>query len=119
MAECEAPVYKSFDFPTAAEALAEIRRQYEAGEPLVWTGPDHLHHVISAGCPEPSACFSPEGLAYDAERGRDFWDVYTMIAFQLGYHAGTLREEAHSKRNEENAEFWRNQYLHEAKRNEG
>lgn len=88
--------YESFTFSTAADALAEIRRQHLAGEPLVWTGPDRLHHSVSATSPEPSWLFSDEGMTYMAERDHDFWDVYTMVAFHLGFHSGTLKEEEHT-----------------------
>jgi len=98
--------YESFDFTTAADALKEIRRQYKAHEVLVWNGPDHLHHVVSATNPPPSWYFSDEGLAAMAEQGYGFWDVYTMIAFQLGYHAGTLREEENSKFWQKSSEKW-------------
>ena len=91
--EVEVPEYEMHSFEEVAEALAEIRRQHEAGEPLVWTGPDRLHYSVAATCPEPSWHFSEEGMAYHADQDRDFWDVYTMIAFQIGFHNGYLRSD--------------------------
>jgi hypothetical protein len=99
--------YKSFPFMTAADALAEIRRQHLAGEPLVWKGPDRLHYSIAATCPEPSHMFSPEGLAGSEEQGQDFWDVYTMIAFQLGYHNGVLSRDKDVERLRDDVLFWK------------
>lgn len=110
--------YEAFDFTTAADALREIRRQYKNHEPLVWNGPDRLHCVVSATNPPPSWYFSDEGMAHLAEEGFGFWDVYTMIAFQLGYHAGNLKEEENTKFWQKDAAFWRNQYLIAAEENE-
>lgn len=80
--------YKALEFEVVAHALEEIRDQYITGQPLVWTGPDQLHFHVSATSPPPSWQFSEEGLASHREQGRGFWDVYTMVAFQLGFHNG-------------------------------
>lgn len=85
--------YETQDFPENAAALAAIREQHKRGEPLVWTGIDHLHHSISATSPEPSWYFSAEGLEYMAERDHTFEDVMTMVTFQLGYHHGVMSAE--------------------------
>lgn len=94
------PEYESHSFEDVAEALKKVREQHKNGEPLVWTGPDRLHHSIAATSPEPSWFFSDDGMEYMRERGHDFWDVYTQVAFQLGFHNGTVREE-------KNTEFWK------------
>jgi len=80
------------DYSDLADALKKIRNQYLAGEPLTWTGPTSLHHSISATCPGPDWYFSKEGQAYEADRGRDFWDTYTLVSFHLGFHQGTVQE---------------------------
>lgn len=84
-------LYQTFPFTTAADALAEVREQFLAGKRLKWTGPDRLHHSISATTPPPSWNFSREGMEHHEDQGRTFWDVYTMVAFQLGFHNGVLR----------------------------
>lgn len=86
--------YEATDYDTVADALKKIREQYLAGGGLTWTGPDSLHFSISTGSSGPSWHFSPEGLEYHEERGRDFWDVYSMVAFQMGFHNGVVREGA-------------------------
>lgn len=104
------PEYKTFPFEECSNALADIRRQHENGdETLIWTGPDRLHHSVAATCPPPSELLSPEGLEYDEERGRDFWDVYTMVAFHLGFHNGAVTEARHTKSWRSGAEFWEKQ----------
>lgn len=85
--------YDAHPLEDVAVALKQVREQHLAGQTLVWTGPNRLHHAVAATSPEPSWHFSPEGLAYHADQDRDFWDVYTMVAFQLGFHNGTVREE--------------------------
>ena len=84
--------YPLHNYSDLADALKLIRKQYLAGEPLVWTGPTDLHHSVSATSPGPDWQFSPEGLAYHAERDRDFWDVYTQVSFHLGFHQGAVNE---------------------------
>lgn len=101
--------YKSFDFEKVADALKAVREQYVAGadpfnNELVWTGPDRLHFHIAAITPEPAWHFSAEGMADHAENGRDFWDVYTMVAFQIGFHNGVVRMEPDVEMARRNAE---------------
>lgn len=91
------PEYESHSFDDVAKALKKIRKQHKKGKPLVWTGPDRLHHAIAATSPEPSWYFSDEGMEYMRDQGHGFWDVYTMVAFQVGFHNGTVREEEHSR----------------------
>jgi hypothetical protein len=45
----------------------------------------------------PSWNFSEEGMEYHAEQGRGFWDVYTLVTFQIGYSNGAVREEKNTK----------------------
>lgn len=89
--------YKLYDFEAIADALTDIRRQFEkqGAKDLVWRGPDRLHHCISAASPPPSSAFSNDGLAYSAERGRGFWDVYSEVAIQLGIHQGAVMRDQH------------------------
>lgn len=90
--------HESFSFEDIAEALADIRQQHLTGKyPLQWNGPDRLHHAVAATSPEPSWQFSPEGLANHRDQGRGFWEVYTLVAFQLGFHNGTVREEKNTQ----------------------
>lgn len=89
----EIPEYEAFDYTEVEAALKEVRRQYEAGEPTAWKGPDRLHFRVLATNPPPSWHFSAEGLSSHWEQGRDFWDVYTLVAFQLGFHNGVVRME--------------------------
>lgn len=90
--------FEIFVFDNIADALCDIRTQFLSGnDTLVWRGPDELHYAVSAGSPSPSEQFSKEGLEYHKERGRDFWDVYTLIAFQFGIHNGTVSEENNTK----------------------
>lgn len=90
--------YKSFNFAEVADALKAVREQYVAGadpfnNELVWTGPERLHfHVATTDAP-PAWHFSADGMAHHADQGRDFWDVYTMVAFQIGFHNGVVRME--------------------------
>ncbi len=84
------PNNKLISLEKAIKALKRIRVQHEQGKPLRWTGPDKLHSQISATQAPPSFHFSPEGLAYNAERGRDFEDVYALVAMQLGMHQGVI-----------------------------
>ena len=104
------PTYETFDLDVATAALDEVRRQFLAGEPMVWTGPDRLHSSISATSHSPSWNFSAEGMEAHADQNRDFWDVYNMVAFQLGYHNGVVREEENTKRAQDNAGFFRQAY---------
>jgi hypothetical protein len=86
--------YETQSFPEVAEALKDIREQYFAGaDELVWHGMDRLHHSISATAMPPSWHFSKQGLADHLAEGRGFWDVYGMVAFQLGYHNCIVRVE--------------------------
>lgn len=84
--------YPVLVFDDVATALDNVRNQYLNSQPLVWTGPDKLHPSISATNFPPSWHFSEEGMASHADRDRDFWDVYTLVAFQLGFHNGTVNE---------------------------
>lgn len=83
--------YEQYNADDVLDALQVVRKQYLAGEPLTWTGPDRLHFSVSAVSPEPSWHFSPEGLEYHAEQDRDFWDVWAIVAFQIGFHNGAVR----------------------------
>ena len=83
--------YQPNDYEEVAKALKKIRKQRRKGKSLKWTGPNELHHSISATCPEPSWYFSPEGMEWLKEHGHGFWDVYTQVAFHLGFHNGYLR----------------------------
>lgn len=87
----------TYPYEDIAKALAKIRKQHRKGKPLKWTGPDVLHHSIAASTPAPSWYFSEEGLEYEAERGRGFWDVYTQVGHLLGMHNGTVAESKHTK----------------------
>lgn len=94
----EAPEYESFDFEKVAQALRAVREQYVAGadpfnNELVWTGPERLHFHVATTNPPPEWHFSAEGMADHADQGRDFWDVYTMVTFQIGFHNGVVRME--------------------------
>lgn len=89
----EIPEYKIFNFGEVAAALKKVRDQYLAGEPLVWTGPERLHYKIGATDSPPEWHFSPEGLEHHDDQGRDFWDVYTQVTFQIGAHNGIMMME--------------------------
>lgn len=86
------PEYETYSCEDVGSAWQALRKQVERGEPLTWTGPDRLHHSIAAGSPPPSEYLTDEGLEYDAERGRDIWDTLFLIAFQIGFHNGVMRE---------------------------
>lgn len=106
---------KVFVYDDIATALKKVRKQIINHEKkLKWTGPDELHTSLSATSPEPSWHFSTEGLGYHRERGRDRWDVYTLICFQLGYHNGAASTEVtlghQLKVSEERAELWKESY---------
>lgn len=90
--------YEIFDFSEVARALREIRTQYMAGanpfnDELSWTGPERLHFHVAATSPEPAWHFSAEGMLSHADQGHDFWDVYTMVTLQIGFHNGVVRME--------------------------
>ncbi len=109
--------YEIYPFEETMDALFEIKRQHEAGEELKWTGPDRLHHSVSAGNPEPSWTFSPEGLAYHEDHGRNFEQVWAMIVFQIGLSNGAVRESERTdqwiriaERAEESAAIWRSKF---------
>lgn len=82
---------KEYSFAEVMSALRDLRRQYEDGKPLVWNGPDELHYSVAATSMPPSWHFTDEGLDNTLENDLDFWDVYTMIAFQIGYSNGMVR----------------------------
>jgi len=98
--------YTEFNFEDVAKALKKVRKQYLKGKPLVWTGPDVLHFTIAATSMPPSWYFSEEGMEYAKENGRDFWDVYTQVAFQIGYHNGVVYQSKDSLFWHENSKFW-------------
>lgn len=75
-------------------------------EPLVWTGPDRLHFHVAAGSPPPSWHFSEEGMAHHADQGRHFWDVYALVAFQIGFHNGVVRMEPEVEEAREQSRRW-------------
>lgn len=105
--------YKLYTFEEIADALADIRKQHEEKGPkdLIWNGPDHLHHSVSATSPPPSSAFSNDGLAYHAERDRDFWEVYTMVAIQLGIHQGAMIRQERIDELEKSNLYWREKIL--------
>lgn len=86
------PEFRIFPVSEINDALNDIRNKFLTGKELVWTGPDDLHYSISAGSPKPSWHFSEEGMESHEEQGRGFWDVYNMIAVQLGLHNGIVKE---------------------------
>lgn len=102
---------QEYNFVEVSDALREIREQYIAGEPLVWRGPDNLHSVVAAVAMPPSWHFSEEGQKHALDNDLDFWDIYTMVAFQIGYSNGTVREEKNSSQWKEHMFFWRDQVL--------
>lgn len=68
--------------------LVHIRNQYLSGSTLHWSGPKTIPGIDT----DLDVVFSPEGLAWHAERGRNFWDVYTMVAIQIGIAQGKAIE---------------------------
>lgn len=94
----EVPEYESFSYEDVDAALKKIRVQWIEGQPLVWTGPDALHSSVLATNGPPSWHFSEEGMQYHAEQGRSFWDVYTLVAFQIGFSNGAVRESRWTRR---------------------
>ena len=107
MSEIKFPEYESFDFSEVAAALREIRVQYWAGVPLIWSGPENLHYRIGATNSTPEWHFSEEGLAHHADQGRDFWDVYTQVTFQIGAHNGIMMVEPDLKAARSHADAYR------------
>lgn len=85
--------FEVFSAEEMGNAWQALRKQVENGEPLTWTGPDRLHYRILAGSPSPSEAITDRWLAAGEEQGRDIWDTLFIIAFQLGYHNGTVVEE--------------------------
>ncbi len=86
--------YKLYSLEDLANALDDIRQQIVAEEEsLVWRGPDEIHSAISASSGAPSWHFSKAGIEYHAENGRGIWDIYNMVAIQLGIHQGLMMQE--------------------------
>lgn len=97
-----------FQYDDVDKWLKDIRDQYESQNgPLVWRGSDDLDSSILCCCPPPTEQFNEEGLEYHAERDRDFWDVYTLVAFQLGFHNGVCQEKSHYKILEDSNKVYR------------
>jgi hypothetical protein len=97
-----------YTYEQVGDALKKIRKQFLKGtKVLKWTGPDKLDSSVSATMSPPSWHFSPEGLEYHKERGRDFWDVYANVAFVLGYHSGVLIQRAEHEPQKELLEMFR------------
>lgn len=96
-AEFVFPTYEVYNFSEVAEALQSVRRQHHVGKPLTWTGPDKIHYSITAGVPEPSWHFSPDGLEHSREQGRNFWDNFIQVAFMFGWHNGVVKREQSEK----------------------
>lgn len=88
----ETPEFEVFDFSEVADALKAVREQHltDPDAEIVWAGPQRLHYKIGATSGHPGWHFSPEGLEHHADQGHDFWDVYTMVAFQIGVHNGIM-----------------------------
>lgn len=83
-------------FEDAAKALRDVLNQWlndPDAHSYDWAGPNDLHSVIVASDFSPGWHFSEDGLAYHRREGRDFLDIYTQVAFQLGFHDGYLRAE--------------------------
>jgi hypothetical protein len=97
MSERPEPEYETYSCEEVGNAWQALRKQIERGEePLVWTGPDRLHFHIAAGSPPPSHYLTPEGREHDGDQGRDIWDTLFLIAFQIGFHNGVMREGEHT-----------------------
>lgn len=95
--------YKKYDFEELTTPLRDMFEQImawnkEDNEPLEWTGPNELHHTITATSFSPKEHF--EQIKYHEERGRDAWDVLLMVAVQLGIHQGVMIEK-------EQTDFWK------------
>jgi hypothetical protein len=102
--------YKEYNFEDFSKPLRKIlneiliaRRKRKRVRGLKWTGPDNIHHCITASAPPPSEAFSDDWLDYHRERGRDPLDVFIMVAIQLGIHQGTVGEE-------KNTEFYKEMF---------
>ena len=92
------PEYELYSYEELSDALSDMREQIKAGaSPLVWKGPDRLHYSLLATNFCPSEAFSPEKLEYEADQGRDVWDVYTHVAFMLGWHQAVVQREKRDK----------------------
>ena len=96
-AEYRFPTYEVYNFSEVAEALQAVRKQHHVGKPPTWTGPDEIHYSITAGVPEPSWHFSPDGLEHSREQGRNFWDNFIQVAFMFGWHNGVVKREQSDK----------------------
>jgi hypothetical protein len=105
-AEYVSPTYEIHPFSDVAEHLHEVRRQHHTGKPLTWTGPDDLHYSITAGVQEPSWHFSPDGLEYNREHGRGFWDAFIQVAFMFGWHNGVVKHEQSEKIAKDSDKRW-------------
>lgn len=79
-----------YSYDDFAEAIRDIRKQYEAGKPLVWNGPNEFHSSIMCSAAEPSWHFSPEGIEYHAEHDRDFFDICMQVTSIFGNHQGIV-----------------------------
>ena len=108
----ETPDYETYSCEEVGEAWQKLRKQIQNQHvPLVWTGPDRLHHAIAAGSPPPSEKLNERNREAERDQGRDIWDTLFLIAFQIGFHHGTVQQEKQTKFYQDIDESWHLEYV--------